>query len=108
MKRFTLCLTLCLALLPITTFADTLIGEVVAVADGDTITLRDTSQQHKIRLSGIDAPESDQEFGQASKQALSDWVLGKRVTVIWSKTDRYDRVLGTVIVGLVDVGLEQL
>jgi endonuclease YncB( thermonuclease family) len=34
--------------------------------------------------------------------------LGKRVAVVWNKTDRYDRILGTVIIGLVDVGLEQL
>jgi endonuclease YncB( thermonuclease family) len=90
------------------TFADTLIGEAVAVTDGDTIVVYDSHQHRKVRLNGIDAPESDQEFGQASKQMLSDWGLGKQVTVIWSKTDRYDRVLGTVIIGLVDVSLEQL
>jgi endonuclease YncB( thermonuclease family) len=37
--------------------ADTLLGEVINVADGDTITvLDDTNTQHKIRLTGIDAP----------------------------------------------------
>ena len=38
--------------------ADTLLGKVINVADGDTITvLDDTHTQHKIRLAGIDAPE---------------------------------------------------
>jgi endonuclease YncB( thermonuclease family) len=39
-------------------------GKVVAVADGDTITVLDIQrQQHKIRLAGIDAPEKAQAFG---------------------------------------------
>jgi endonuclease YncB( thermonuclease family) len=38
--------------------ADTLLGKVIHVQDGDTITvLDDTHTQHKIRLTGIDAPE---------------------------------------------------
>ena len=37
--------------------ADTLLGRVMNVADGDAITvLDDTNIQHKIRLAGIDAP----------------------------------------------------
>lgn len=44
-------------------------GHVVGVADGDTLTvLDDTNQQHKIRLAGIDAPEKAQPFGQAGKK----------------------------------------
>jgi len=49
----------------------TITGKVVAIADGDTITVLDASnQQHKIRLDGIDAPESNQDFGSRSKQSL--------------------------------------
>ncbi|MGQ2979186.1 MAG: thermonuclease family protein, partial [Polaromonas sp.] len=40
------------------TVAATLQGIVVSITDGDTITVLDASQtQHKVRLSGIDAPE---------------------------------------------------
>ena len=50
-------------------------GKVVGIADGDTITvLRDGQEQVKIRLYGIDAPESGQPFGKASKQYLSSMV----------------------------------
>jgi endonuclease YncB( thermonuclease family) len=43
------------------------------MSDGDTITVLDGSkQQHKMRLEGIDEPESAQAFGQKSKQSLSD------------------------------------
>lgn len=39
----------------------TVSGLVVGVTDGDTLTLLDDSkQQHRIRLDGIDAPESGQ------------------------------------------------
>jgi endonuclease YncB( thermonuclease family) len=37
--------------------ADTLTGRVVHVTDGDTIVILDSADtQHKIRLTGIDAP----------------------------------------------------
>lgn len=46
-------------------------GNVVGVADGDTITVLDAVKvQHKIRLTGIDAPEKKQPFGNRSKQSL--------------------------------------
>ena len=92
-----------------TGYGQTLKGRVVAIADGDTLTVLDSqNQQHKIRLNGIDAPESAQEFGQASKRNLSDLVFGKDVTVIWSKVDRYQRLVGTVLVGSTNANLEQL
>lgn len=67
------------------------------MSDGDTITvLDDSKQQHKVRLEGIDAPESAQAFGTQAKKSLSDLVFGRTVTVANSKTDRYGRVLGKV------------
>ena len=67
-------------------------GKVVNVADGDTITVLDgTNRQHKIRLAGIDAPESKQVFGDRSKQWLVDMVHGKTVRADCTKTDRYGR-----------------
>lgn len=79
--------------------ADVLLGHVVGVSDGDTISVLDASkQQHKIRLMGIDAPEKAQAFGQKSKQSLSDLVFNKRVEVTWFKRDRFGRIVGQVIV----------
>ena len=90
-------------------YAETLIGVVVGVADGDTITVLDAEhQQHKIRLAGIDAPEKKQAFGQKSKAGLSSMVFGKRVTVEWTKRDRYQRIIGVVLVNRVDSNLEQV
>lgn len=89
--------------------AATLSGRVVGVHDGDTITVLDANRtQYKIRLAGIDAPESKQAFGNRSKQNLSDLVFGKDVAVEWDKRDRYQRVVGVVLVDGHDVNLEQV
>jgi endonuclease YncB( thermonuclease family) len=79
--------------------AETITGRVVGVADGDTVTVLDSQKvQHKIRLSGIDAPEKAQPFGNRSKQNLSDLVFQKEVSVDWQKRDRYGRIVGKVMV----------
>ena len=84
-------------------------GYVVGVADGDTITVLDAGKgQHKIRLTGIDAPEKKQPFGNRSKQNLSDMVFNKTVIVETDKRDRYGRELGKVLAGGKDVNLEQV
>lgn len=79
------------------TYADTLTGKVVRVADGDTITVLDhTNTQHRIRLQGIDAPEKAQPYGNASRKHLAGLVAGKTAAVQWAKYDRYGRIVGTV------------
>lgn len=89
--------------------AATISGRVVAIADGDTLTVLDSGNQpHKIRLAGIDAPEKAQPFGQRSKQHLSDLAFNRLVTVEWNKLDRYGRTIGKVLVNGQDVNLEQI
>ena len=75
---------------------------VVAVHDGDTITVR-SDITTKIRLFGIDAPELKQPHGQASKQALSGLVFGKTVTVTPANKDRYGRTVAQIKADGVDV-----
>ncbi len=89
--------------------AETLTGKVVRIVDGDTLVVLDaTMTQHKIRLSGIDAPEAKQPFGQKSKENLSHLVAGKEVEVDWSKRDRYQRIVGKIIFDGQDVNLAQV
>ena len=79
--------------------SETLQGRVVGVSDGDTVTVLDASKRrHKIRLSGIDAPEKAQPFGQRSKENLSRLVFGRDVNIVWRKRDRYKRIVGKVMV----------
>jgi micrococcal nuclease len=82
---------------------DVIIGKVVGVSDGDTITVLENRIQHKIRLYGIDAPEGGQDFGNRAKKFVSDLVFGKQVRVVKMDIDRYDRVVGMVYVGDVNV-----
>ncbi len=74
-------------------------GKVVRVIDGDTIVvLNSKNEQVKIRLEGIDCPESNQDFGTQAKKATSDLCFGKQVRVVQSGTDRFGRVLAFVYV----------
>jgi endonuclease YncB( thermonuclease family) len=74
-------------------------GRVVRVSDGDTIVVLDANkQQYKIRLAGIDAPESHQPFGEASRKHLAQLVAGKVVAVNWAKRDKYGRIVGKVMI----------
>ena len=89
--------------------AGELIGRVVAVSDGDTLTVLDSQKtQHRIRLSGIDAPEKKQAFGERSRQNLASLAFGKTVTVHWYKRDRYGRLVGKVPVDGKDACLQQV
>jgi endonuclease YncB( thermonuclease family) len=87
----------------------TIVGKVVEVLDGDTITVQDEQQkQHIIRLAGIDAPEVNQDHGKKARKYLSDLVLDKAVSVTTSKIDRTGEFVGKVLVYGRDVGLEMV
>ncbi|HHM6795115.1 TPA: thermonuclease family protein [Pseudomonas aeruginosa] len=73
-----------------------LIGKVVRVLDGDTFELLVDQQPVRIRVTGIDAPEKDQPFGQRSRQSLAGMVDGNPVAVRVKGKDRYGRTLGAV------------
>ena len=106
MKKLAFIILLFFSLLSL---AEELIGKVIKVSDGDTITVLDSNnQKHKIRLKGIDAPESQQVYGDISTQSLSKLVYDKEVLVTWDKKDKYYRILGKVIVDGRDVNYEQL
>ena len=82
---------------------------MVKIADGDTLTILDKSnRQHKVRLICIDVPERKQPFGTVSRQNLAHMVFGKTVAVEWHKQDRYQRILGKVLLDGKDVNLEQI
>lgn len=84
-------------------------GRVVAIADGDTITVLDPDKrQHKIRFDGIDAPEKRQPYGARSRQNLASLIFDRNVRAVCHKRDRYGREVCKVLDDSHDVGLEQI
>jgi endonuclease YncB( thermonuclease family) len=71
-------------------------AKVISVSDGDTIAVLTGTQQTKIRLHGIDCPESGQDFGRLAKRVTSDLCFGKMVRVEPTDTDRYGRTVAIV------------
>lgn len=98
---------LVLFLLVTPAFGADLAGRVVAVVDGDTLTvLTSEKKQVRIRLAGIDTPEHDQPYGSRAKQALSALAFSKDVRVTVVDYDRYGRAVGRVHVGETDVNAQ--
>jgi len=76
-----------------------LAGKIVAIADGDTLTLLDSDKrQHRIRLDGIDAPEAKQAFGTRSRQSLAELAHQKEAVADCQKIDKYKRRVCVVLV----------
>jgi micrococcal nuclease len=88
-------------------YAD-LTGQVIHVADGDTLTLVINKEWVRARLAGIDAPEANQPFGKLSRESLSDLCFWQQVTVIPKGKDQYGRMFAQVFCGDVDAGAEQV
>ncbi len=96
-----------LALLASPAWAD-FTGKVVAVADGDTITVLRDHVQVKVRLTEIDAPEKKQAFGNRSKESLSAMCFEKTATLADKGKDRYGRTLARVACDGIDANAEQV
>lgn len=90
-------------------FAGDYVGRIVGVMDGDTVDLLTESKELvRVRLSGIDAPEKKQAFGNVAKKALSDLTFNRRVVVSGHKHDRWGRLVGKVIVSGIDANLQMV
>ena len=87
-------------------------GRVVAISDGDTLTLLvpdgTSFKQVKVRLGEIDTPESRQPYGTRARQTLSDLAFNQQARVVVQDTDRYGRTVGRVYVGNLDVNAEMI
>jgi len=83
--------------------------KVVKVSDGDTVHVLDRGRErHKIRLGGIDAPESKQVFGRQSTRNLSQLIAGHQVEVEYDKRDQYGRIIGKLLKDGQDINLQQI
>jgi endonuclease YncB( thermonuclease family) len=83
--------------------AQSFTATVIAVHDGDTISVRTAGATERIRLVGIDCPEYRQPYSARAKRFTSDLVFGKQVRVEPHGRDRYERLLARIIVEGTDV-----
>lgn len=104
MKKLIL-LSLLLFSLPV--FSAEIIGKVIGISDGDTITVWDDMDKgiFKVRLDKIDAPEKKQAFGNKSRQFLSSLIWGKKVSVRFKAVDRYGRIVGVIYLDGTEINL---
>jgi endonuclease YncB( thermonuclease family) len=89
-------------------FAGDLVGQA-SVVDGDTLEIQGT----RVRIFGIDAPESDQlcrndeseryRCGQKSSNALFDFIDRRLVDCVEVDRDRYGRAVSVCTVGGTDI-----
>ena len=98
-------------LLPLTAQASEVwSGWVSWVMDGDTVVLVREGQQEPVRLriEGMDAPETCQPGGVEAREALIRLALRKPVQVIDRGQDSYGRQIGRLSVDGVDLGGEMV
>ncbi|MEY4296091.1 MAG: hypothetical protein RLY82_1779 [Pseudomonadota bacterium] len=84
-------------------------GIVTHVTDGDTLRVRPIGSNSKadslrIRIDGIDAPESCQRYGVQSTVTLKKLILSKQVTVFSKRFDDYGRDVAKITFNSMDVG----
>lgn len=83
-------------------------GRVVAIHDGDTLTVLVDRRQVQVHLAEIDAPELKQPFGRQSRQSLADLCLDKDAVVREAGRDRNGHTLGRVVCSGTDANAEQV
>lgn len=81
-------------------------GTVTKIVDGDTIDVQLSSGPIRVRLHGVDTPERGQPWGKESTAALAVLVMGKEVDIEPFSQDRYERMIGIVFMGDLNVNLE--
>jgi len=100
----------------------TVTGTVTKVSDGDTIHLTTPEQTIlKVRLYGIDAPETDkinnktgqinipgQPYGDESWKALKSKIMGKQVKLEILDIDKYRRMVGMIYLDDRNINLEMV
>jgi len=82
-------------------------GSIIRVIDGDTYVFQTEDGSFTVRMQGIDAPERDQPFSKESNDFLSKYLYKDAITKV-TGTDRYGRMLGTLIVNGQDINLQSI
>lgn len=89
--------------------AEVVVGKVVGITDGHSLTVLDAAKRrHRIRLADIDSPAEAQAFGERSKQSLTQLCAGKVAEVEVKGKDQSGLTFGRVRCTGVDANVEQV
>ena len=83
-------------------------AEITYFYDGDTVKIKDSAYEYKLRITDIDAPERNQTYGKKSRRALMDFCAEAAIYVAISGTDRYGRKLGKLLCNQQDVSIHMV
>lgn len=83
-----------------------LTGRVTKIVDGDTIDVWLDSGPIRVRLHAIDTPERGQPWFTQATDALSALIANKQVQIEPFEQDRYERLVGIVFLGDLNVNAE--
>lgn len=72
-------------------------AEVVSVTDGDTLDISGPRGHQKVRLNGIDCPETGQAFGTTARLFTTDLALHKQFSIEVRGRDKYGRVIADLV-----------
>jgi endonuclease YncB( thermonuclease family) len=80
---------------------------VSRVYDGDTVELKTADGKLKLRLTDIDAPERNQQYGQMARRALMKLCKGSDISINVELTgkDKYNRHLGKLQCNQIDASV---
>ena len=83
-------------------------AKVLRVIDGDTIEFLNNQENkiYKLRLFGIDAPESKQSYGKESKEYLENLIQKREVKILVKNKDKYQRLVGIIFLEDKDINKE--
>lgn len=85
--------------LPLLIATESIVGEVTAIHDGNTIEVSTKNKEvYRVVLMGIDCPELPQAYGSEAKDFLSQWLLHQEVKVEIHGKDRFRNYVGVVLV----------
>lgn len=90
--------------------------KVIRVYDGDTVLVSQPNKKgEKVRMIGIDAPEMykkdrmpAQPYSRKAKRYLSNRILNRQVQIDMYGRDRYERILGVILLDGTDINLEMV
>ena len=83
-------------------------GKVVAVLDGERITVTSLNQSLKIKLLGVAAPAKNQPYAELAAQHLSQLVSDKFVVVRYTGLGQDGYVMGRVTLDNIDIGAQMI